>query len=294
VGGGVQTGSTWHRCHLLSYCASPGWLWGWRIIRWNEDWQGKPKYSEKTCPAPLCPPQIPLDHTRLFMPLCVLFICFVFEAQGSQEEWNGWSVNYIYIYHNYIWEKWELTTKFVRKPDGSGGFKRILEDIIKLDLNNLECRCGLDSASSGLNLWIRFEPSGSIKGGAEFLDQLYVYQLCCMLYIMATRISTFQLIQHRLNNLGMKFWACILDLHCFKRCSIYRYSLKLETRCFSSSPGRLHHSIWWRYQFLPLNNWNNWSVLLTALICTWHAVSPYRTAKSTQLFTITRKTTRSC
>jgi hypothetical protein len=25
------------------------WLWGWRIIRWNEDCQGKPKYSEKTC-----------------------------------------------------------------------------------------------------------------------------------------------------------------------------------------------------------------------------------------------------
>jgi hypothetical protein len=38
-----------HRGHLLSYCACSGWLWGWRIIRWNEDWQGKPKYSEKTC-----------------------------------------------------------------------------------------------------------------------------------------------------------------------------------------------------------------------------------------------------
>jgi hypothetical protein len=28
----------------------PGWLWWWRIW-WNEDWQGKPKYSEKTCPS---------------------------------------------------------------------------------------------------------------------------------------------------------------------------------------------------------------------------------------------------
>jgi hypothetical protein len=28
----------------------PGWLWGWRI--WcNKDCQGKPKYSEKTCPS---------------------------------------------------------------------------------------------------------------------------------------------------------------------------------------------------------------------------------------------------
>jgi hypothetical protein len=49
VAGGVQTGSTRHRGHLLSYCACPGWLWGWRIIWWNEEWQGKSKYSEKTC-----------------------------------------------------------------------------------------------------------------------------------------------------------------------------------------------------------------------------------------------------
>jgi hypothetical protein len=47
VGAGVQTGSTWHVGHLLAYCTCPGWLWGWRIW-WNE-WQGKPKYSEKTC-----------------------------------------------------------------------------------------------------------------------------------------------------------------------------------------------------------------------------------------------------
>jgi hypothetical protein len=40
-----------HRGHLLSYCACPGWLWGWRISRWNADWQGKPKYSEITCPS---------------------------------------------------------------------------------------------------------------------------------------------------------------------------------------------------------------------------------------------------
>jgi hypothetical protein len=49
VGGGVQTGSTRHVGHLLAYCTCPGWLWGWRIW-WNE-WQGKPKYSEKTCPG---------------------------------------------------------------------------------------------------------------------------------------------------------------------------------------------------------------------------------------------------
>jgi hypothetical protein len=35
---------------LLAYYTCPEWLWGWRIW-WNEDWQGKPKYSEKTCPS---------------------------------------------------------------------------------------------------------------------------------------------------------------------------------------------------------------------------------------------------
>jgi hypothetical protein len=34
----------------MTYCTCPGWLWWWRIW-WNEDWQGKPKYSEKTCPS---------------------------------------------------------------------------------------------------------------------------------------------------------------------------------------------------------------------------------------------------
>jgi hypothetical protein len=45
----------------MAYCTCPGWLWWWRTW-WNEDWQGKPKYTEKTCP--LRPPQIPLDQTR--------------------------------------------------------------------------------------------------------------------------------------------------------------------------------------------------------------------------------------
>jgi hypothetical protein len=48
VGGGVQTGSTRPLGHLLAYCTWPGGLCGWRIW-WNE-WQGKPRYSEKTCP----------------------------------------------------------------------------------------------------------------------------------------------------------------------------------------------------------------------------------------------------
>jgi hypothetical protein len=36
---------------LLAYCTAPDDRWGWLwSIWWNEDWQGKPKYSEKTCP----------------------------------------------------------------------------------------------------------------------------------------------------------------------------------------------------------------------------------------------------
>jgi hypothetical protein len=49
VWGGVQAGATRHVGHWMAYCTVPGWLWWWRIW-WNEDWQGKPKYSEKTCP----------------------------------------------------------------------------------------------------------------------------------------------------------------------------------------------------------------------------------------------------
>jgi hypothetical protein len=49
-GGGVQAGSPLHVGHWMAYCTCPGWLWWWRNW-WNKDWQGKPKYSEKTCPS---------------------------------------------------------------------------------------------------------------------------------------------------------------------------------------------------------------------------------------------------
>jgi hypothetical protein len=47
MGGGSKLVHSTRR-PLLAYCTCPGWLWWrWRIW-WNEDWQGKPKYSEKT------------------------------------------------------------------------------------------------------------------------------------------------------------------------------------------------------------------------------------------------------
>jgi hypothetical protein len=50
VGECSPIGSTRHGGHWLAYCTCPRWLWWWRIW-WNEDWQGKPKYSEKTYPS---------------------------------------------------------------------------------------------------------------------------------------------------------------------------------------------------------------------------------------------------
>jgi hypothetical protein len=39
--------STWYVGHYLAYCTSLEW-WMWSIW-WNDNWQGKPKYSEGTC-----------------------------------------------------------------------------------------------------------------------------------------------------------------------------------------------------------------------------------------------------
>jgi hypothetical protein len=49
---------------LLACCTCPGWLWGWRSW-WNERfWQGKPNYSEKTCPDATLSITIPTCQTR--------------------------------------------------------------------------------------------------------------------------------------------------------------------------------------------------------------------------------------
>jgi hypothetical protein len=53
---------------LLAYCASLGWQWRWLWrSRWNVDWQGKLKFSEKTCPsATFVHHKIPHDQIRLW------------------------------------------------------------------------------------------------------------------------------------------------------------------------------------------------------------------------------------
>jgi hypothetical protein len=46
------TKSTRYCGHLWPIVQAPDDRWGWLWSNWwNEDWQGKPKYSEKTCPS---------------------------------------------------------------------------------------------------------------------------------------------------------------------------------------------------------------------------------------------------
>jgi hypothetical protein len=46
-----ETESTWYVGHCWPVVPAPDDRWWWWLwsSRWNEDWQGKPKYSEKTC-----------------------------------------------------------------------------------------------------------------------------------------------------------------------------------------------------------------------------------------------------
>jgi hypothetical protein len=47
-----ETESTWYCGHYWPIVPVPDDRWWWLWSNWwNEDWQGKPKYSEKTCPS---------------------------------------------------------------------------------------------------------------------------------------------------------------------------------------------------------------------------------------------------
>jgi hypothetical protein len=49
VGGGLQLCPIGTAATNRPIVPNPGWLWWWRNW-WNDNWQGKLKYSEKTCP----------------------------------------------------------------------------------------------------------------------------------------------------------------------------------------------------------------------------------------------------
>jgi hypothetical protein len=46
-----KTESTWYVCHKLAYLPALDDRWCVWSSRWNESLQGKPKYSEETCPS---------------------------------------------------------------------------------------------------------------------------------------------------------------------------------------------------------------------------------------------------
>jgi hypothetical protein len=60
-----ETESTWYCGQYWPLVPAPDDRWWWLWSNWwNEDRQGKPKYSEKTYPSATCEPQIPHDLIR--------------------------------------------------------------------------------------------------------------------------------------------------------------------------------------------------------------------------------------
>jgi hypothetical protein len=62
-GGGVQTGSTRHVGHFWAIVPVPGGCEDGEVDGINVD-RGNLSTRRKPVPAPLCPPQVPLDQTR--------------------------------------------------------------------------------------------------------------------------------------------------------------------------------------------------------------------------------------
>jgi hypothetical protein len=99
------------------------WVWNrW----WNENWQRKPKYSEKTCPVPICSPQIPhgltwartraaaVGNRRLTawaMAQLRRFTNWVIPARKISVKYNirtkrNGSVDYILVVTEVNWSRW--------------------------------------------------------------------------------------------------------------------------------------------------------------------------------------------
>jgi hypothetical protein len=64
VGGGVHTGSTRHCGHYWPIVPVPGDCEDGEVGGMKYGWQGKPKYSEKTCPGPILSTTNPTCQTR--------------------------------------------------------------------------------------------------------------------------------------------------------------------------------------------------------------------------------------
>jgi hypothetical protein len=64
VWGGVQTGSTRHVGHWMTYCICPGWLWWWRIFGGMKIGRGNRSTRKKTCPSSTLSTTNPTCQTR--------------------------------------------------------------------------------------------------------------------------------------------------------------------------------------------------------------------------------------
>jgi hypothetical protein len=63
-GGWSPVGSTLHGGHWLAYCSLPRVIMMENLVEWRLAGETKVLGGKKTTPAPLCPPQIPLEQTQ--------------------------------------------------------------------------------------------------------------------------------------------------------------------------------------------------------------------------------------
>jgi hypothetical protein len=158
VGGGVQTGSARHVGHSLAYCTCPGLLWGWRIW-WNE-WQGKPKYSEKTCPDATLSTKNPTWPDQGLNP----------GRRGGKPATNRFSYGASHMGNKFMQY---LCMKLEEKRSHVGLWPTLESNIGINLLSNWVWDCEYDSPDVRL-CWIPNGLCGSIKRDT-FLDQLTYY-----------------------------------------------------------------------------------------------------------------------
>jgi hypothetical protein len=102
-------------CEAIGTAATPGLLCQPRVImkmivrsRWNVDWQGKPKFSEKTCPrATFVHHKIPHDQTRFWTRAA---------AVGSRRL-TAWAMARPYVLFSYF--NFLASFRFIEKIKGS-------------------------------------------------------------------------------------------------------------------------------------------------------------------------------
>jgi hypothetical protein len=105
VRSGVQLGPLGTAATDWTIVACPGWLW-WRRNWWNEDWQGKPKYSEKTRPSATLSTRAAVGNQRLtawamarpFQPAFLILLYLITFILGKLYKlWSSWLCNFLHF-----------------------------------------------------------------------------------------------------------------------------------------------------------------------------------------------------